>query len=314
MRHLKSIKLFFTLVILLSLVFSTKTAFAETAKLEVIKMNINVMPEYDNPDILIIYSVDLKNTSDYPYSGEFVWNLPKGSNKYTVVDRSKGDNHVEPTVKHGEKNDQIIWKFTSPLQPGETKPVQIEYYYNNLQGNPDKTFVYEYIPEYPVTQAEVEVLQPKKASNMVVTPDFGQAQPGPDGFSVFKKEFNNLKPGTNVQIKASYTKSDPSPSVAPLSQQQGQGEQSTEQSQSSKRTSVIVGLFLATFVAVIGLIIYKGMNSKLIPAKLNPNKQPSNNSKLQSEKNKLRDELISCRITEDTYDQLLAELNEEEDS
>ena len=49
-------------MILLSLVISTKTAFAETAKLEVIKLDINVMPEYDTPDILIIYSVDLKNT------------------------------------------------------------------------------------------------------------------------------------------------------------------------------------------------------------------------------------------------------------
>ncbi len=300
------------LMILLSLVISTKTAFAETAKLEVIKLDINVMPEYDTPDILIIYSVDLKNTSDQPYSGEFVWNLSKGSKKYTVVDRSKGDNHVEPTVKHGEINDQIIWKFTSPLQPGETKPVQIEYYYNNLQGNPDKSFVYEYIPVYPVTQAEVEVLQPKKASNMVVTPDFGQAQPGPDGFRVFKKEFNNLKPGANVQIKASYTKSDPTPSV--VSQQQGQGEQSSGQPQQSKRTNASIWLFFAAFVATIGLIIYKAMNSKLISAKLNTNKQKPKNSKLQSEKIKLRDELISCRITEDTYDQLLAELNEEEDS
>ena len=107
-----------------------------------------------------------------------------------------------------------------------------------MQGNPDKTFDYEYIPEYAVTRAEVEVLQPKKASNMVVTPDFGQAQPGPDGFSVFKKEFNNLKPGANVQIKASYTKSDPTPSV--VSQQQGQGEQSSGQPQQSK--SVIAEL------------------------------------------------------------------------
>jgi len=147
---------------------------------------------------------------------------------------------------------------------------------------------------------------------MVVTPDFGQAQPGPDGFRVFKKEFNNLKPGANVQIKASYTKSDPTPSV--VSQQQGQGEQSSGQPQQSKGTNASIWLFFAAFVATIGLIIYKAMNSKLISAKLNPNKEKPKNSKLQSEKIKLRDELISCRITEDTYDQLLAELNEEEDS
>jgi len=52
MQQLKSIKWFFMLMILLSLVISTKTAFAETAKLEVIKLDINVMPEYDTPDIL----------------------------------------------------------------------------------------------------------------------------------------------------------------------------------------------------------------------------------------------------------------------
>ena len=337
MRQFKATKWLFILMILLSLVISTKPAFAETPKLEIIKMDIKVMPEYDTPDILVIYSFELKNTSDQPYLGEFVWNLPKGSKKYTVVDRSNGDNYVEPTVKHGDKNDQIAWKFTTPLQPGETKPVQIEYYYNNLQGNPDKTFVYEYIPEYPVTKVEVEVLQPKKASNMVVTPEFGQAQPGSDGFITYKKEISNVKPGANVEIKAGYTKSDPNPSVAPLSQQQGQDGQSNGQPPQNKSTSAaIVLLFIAAFVGVIGFIIYKAMNSKYIPTDLdseesyeaegviipkskmnkqqNASKERSPNSKLQADKKKLRDALISCRITEDTYDQLLAELNEEEDT
>ena len=335
MRQFKGKQWFFMFMILLGLVIGSKTAYAETAKLEIIKMDINVMPEYDTSDILVIYSIDFKNLSDQPYSGELVWNLPKGSKKYTVVDRSKGDNHVEPTVKHGEKNDQIVWKFTTPLQPGETKPVQIEYYYNNLQGNPDKTFVYEYIPEYPVTKAEVVVFQPKKASNIVVTPDFGQAQPGNDGFSIYKKEFKNLKPGDNVQLKASYTKSDPNPSVAPLSEQPGQSGQPTQSTQSKRTSAAIVLLFLAAFVAVLGLIIYKAMNSKHISAnrngeedyedeefinakanmkKRNSNKKQPSNSKLRAEKKKLRDALLSCRITEDTYHQLLAELNEEEDS
>lgn len=335
MRQYKANKWVFALMILLSLVLGTKNAFAETAKLEIQKMDINVMPEYDTPDILIIYSVDIKNNSDQPYTGEFVWNLPKGAKTYTVVDKSKGDNHVEPTVKQGEKNNQIVWKFPNPLQPGETKPVQIEYYYNNLQGNPDKTFAYEYLPEYPVVQTELIVFQPKKASNMVVTPDFGQAQPGFDGFSVYKKEFKNLKLGDNVQIKAGYTKSDPNPSVAPPSQQQGQGEQSTGQ-ESNRTSAAIVLSFLAAFVAVLGLIVYKAMSSKQIPTNRNyeedyedeeivnvkttkkqssdKNKKQPGNSKLKAEKKKLREALLSCRISEETYHQLLAELNEEEDS
>ncbi|KJS49140.1 hypothetical protein [Desulfosporosinus sp. BICA1-9] len=335
MRQFKAKKWFFTFMILLGLVIGTKTAYAETAKLEIINMDINVMPEYDTPDILVIYSVDFKNTSDQPYSGEFVWNLPKDSKKYTVADKSKGDNHVEPTVKHSEKNDQIVWKFPTPLQPGETKAVQIEYYYNNLQGNPDKTFVYEYIPEYPVVQAEVTVFQPKKASNMVVTPDFGQAQPGYDGFSIYKKEFKTLKPGDNVQIKASYTKSDPNPSVAPLSEQQGQSGQPTQSTQSKRTSAAIVLFFIAAFVGVLGLIIYKAMNSKHIPINRNSeedyedeefiidkeirkmqnsNKKQPSHSKLKAEKKKLRDALLSGRISEGTYHQLLAELKGEEDS
>lgn len=337
MKQCKAKKWVFALIILLSLVMGIKTAFAETTKFEIIKMDINVMPEFDTPDILIIYSVDFKNTSDQPYSGEFVWNLPKGSKKYTVVDKSKGDNdnHVEPTVKQGEKNDQIVWKFPTPLQPGETKPVQIEYYYNNLQGNPDKTFAYEYIPEYPVVQTEVIVYQPKKASNMVVTPDFGQVQTGYDGFSVYKKEFKNLKLGDIVQVKASYTKSDPNPSVAPLSEQQGQSGQPTQSTQSKRTSAAIVLFFIAAFVGVLGLIIYKAMNSKHIPINRNSeedyedeefiidkeirkiqnsNKKQPSNSKLKAEKKKLREALLSGRISEGTYHQLLAELNEEEDS
>ena len=268
MQQFDAKKWVFVLMILLSLVIDTKTAFAVTAKPEITKIEINVMPEYDTLDILIIYSVDFKNTSDQPYLGEFVWNLPHGSKKYTVVDKSKGDNHLEPTVKHSEKNDQIVWNFPTPLQPGETKPVQIEYYYNNLQGNPDKTFVYEYVPEYPVVQAEIIVFQPKQASNLIITPDYGQPQPGYDGFTIYKKEFNNLKPGANVQIKASYTKSDPHPSVAPQSEQQGKSGQPTQSAQ-SERTIAVILLFFAALVAIGCLIIYKGMKTKHNPIKRN---------------------------------------------
>jgi len=335
MRQSKAKKWVFALIIVLSLMIGTKTTYAETSKLEIMNMDINVMPEYDTPDILLIYSVDFNNTSDQPYSDEFVWNLPKNSKEYTVADKTKGDNHLKPTVKHNEKNDQIVWKFPTPLQPGETKSVQIEYYYNNLEGNPDKTFVYEYISEYPVAQAQVSVFQPKKASNMVVTPDFGQPQTGYEGFSIYKKEYKNLKPGGNAQIRVSNTKSDPNPSVAPLSEQKVQSGLSTQSPQNKRTSAAVVLVFLAAFVGVLGLIIYKAMSRKPIPIHRNSkhvyeyeefitdeefrelqnpnNKQPSHR-KLKAEKRKLRDALLSGRISEETYHQLLAELNEEEDS
>ncbi|MCO5388806.1 MAG: hypothetical protein NHB14_26910 [Desulfosporosinus sp.] len=79
MRQSKAKKWVFALIIVLSLMIGTKTTYAETPKLEIMNMDINVMPEYDTPDILLIYSVDFKNTSDQPYSGEFAWNLPKNS-------------------------------------------------------------------------------------------------------------------------------------------------------------------------------------------------------------------------------------------
>lgn len=320
-------------MILLSLVISTKTVFAETAKLEIVKTDINVMPEYDMPNVLIIYSVEIKNTSDQIYSGEFVWNLPKSSTKYTVVDRSKGDNHVDTTLKQGEKNNQIVWKFPTPLQPGEIRPVQIEYYFDNLQGNPDKTFVYEYIPEYQVVQALVTVFQPQKASNMSVTPDFGQPQSGYDGFTVFKKEYNNLKPTDSVLIKVSYTKSDPTPSVPPLSEKKDQSTQSSQSLLSKVGSDAGVLFFIAAFVVVLGLISYKVINSKQTSEKRSReadyqdefimdeeirrmqnsnNKQPSNRN-LKAEKKKLREALLNGRISEETYHQLVAEITNDEE-
>ncbi|MCO5388805.1 MAG: hypothetical protein NHB14_26905 [Desulfosporosinus sp.] len=170
---------------------------------------------------------------------------------------------------------------------------------------------------------------------MVVTPDFGQAQTGYEGFSIYKKEFKDLKPGSNAQIKVSYTKSDPNPSVAPLSEQKVQSDLSTQSPQSKRTSAAVVLVFLAAFVGVLGLIIYKAMSRKPIPIHRNSkqeyeheefitdeefrelqnsnNKQPSH-KKLKTEKRKLREALLSGRISEETYHQLLAELNEEEDS
>lgn len=332
-----------TFLVLFSLVFGSKAALAETSNVEIIQVEIQVMPEYDTPDILLIYHPEFKNTSDQPYAGELVWNVPKGSKNHIVVDRGQGqgDSHVQISVKPGDKMDQLVWKLTTPIPPGETRLAQIEYYYNNLQGNPDKTFAYDFISEYPVTQANVVVFRPLKASNFILTPDYGQPQPTGDGFSIYSKQFSNLKLGDKVELKGSYTKSDPNPSVAPPSQQQG-GLPAGQTPQSKRTSAAVVMLFLAAFVAVIGLIIYKAMNSehsstdqyydddfvvdnnvdvdvddaallnkKTKKTRNSSSKKQDPKSKFQADKKKLRDALLSSRISEETYHQLLAELEEE---
>jgi len=253
---LRSRKTLFIFTIVFTLIFGLNFAWAQGDTIQIQKLEIEILPEYDTADILAINAIEFKNISDQDFTGELTWRAPKGSKTHIITTDDQPDNHLQFAVAAEENFDKLTWKLPKPLKPGETQSIHLEYYYNNLQGAPDKTFSFEFTPDYPVSAAEVYVIQPITATNFKLTPEFGQAHQS-DKFTFFVKKFF-VSPDNGIKIEGSYTKTDPNPSVS--GQQMPAGEQQGgAQGAPNNTVKILLALGIGAFIA---LLIYKEIRNR----------------------------------------------------
>ena len=254
---LRSKKTIYIFTMLLTLIFSVNYAWAQENTLQIQKLEIQILPEYDTSDILLLNLIEFKNISDQNFSGELRWKVPKGSKTHIVTANNQPDNHLQIAVTSEEKFDVVTWKLPTPIKPGETSAVHLEYYYNNLQGSPDKTFSFEFTPDYPVSTAEVYVIQPIKATNFKLTPDFGQPHKD-EQFSFFVKNFF-MSPDSGIKIEGSYTKTDPNPSLSSQQTQSGEQQGTAQGEKTNNTVKILLALGIGAFIA---FLIYKEIRNR----------------------------------------------------
>ena len=285
--------------------------------LKISNMEISVMPEYDTQDVLVLYTVNYVNTSNQVYNGEIRFPVSKGSTNNIVIETATvNDNHLQ--VKVEDKGDfaEFVWQPTQPIQPNASYPIHLEYYYNPLPGTGNKAFTYGLRTIMLVEQAKINVLQPQRASNFKMEPSGQLLGQNNQGFQVYGLNYFGLKPGEKKEFKVSYTKDDPNPSVQASAATQAGGQSGPEGE--SQLTSIAVVVPLIALVAIIGIIAVKAADNReqISPvAKRREQKQRGreapDNKNLLKDKKKLRQMLLNGEISEDTYHELLAEIEEE---
>lgn len=328
-------KMFILIISIAILLVHSNIVLAQNGEIEISKLETQIMPEYDTTDILIVNAIELRNKSAKEYSGDLKWRIPKGAIKHIVSDKQM-DKHLQFNILNSKGYDEIVWKMPAPIKPGEVKNIHLEFYYNNLQGNPDKQFNYQLAQSYPILTAQLIMVQPIKAINFKITPDFGQPQSN-QGFTFYIKSINNLAAEENLKISATYSKSDPNPSILPGQQQvQNQNVQATESNSNSNSNLMIFLLAGAAILIVIMITIKITSNNNNEEEYFEddnydhvyddeeyldkPKKKRTNNINsekinkikwLEAEKKKLRKKLENALITEVDYYEAVIELEEE---
>lgn len=328
-------KYFCLIFILVFMFLNIGAVYAEQANIEITQLETQIMPEYDTTDILMINSIKFTNKSTADFSGELKWRVPKGSSKQIVTENVNSANgHQQYNLVQGKDYDELVWKLSKPLKAGETKDIHLEYYYNNLQGNPDKQFVFDLNSPYSIVSAKMFVLQPLKASNFKVTPDFGQPRTNQE-WTYYTKNLNNLPADQKFAITVSYSKSDPTPSINP--NQQAQNNQSQNQTNSnpapaSHKISIFAGIVI--LIIIISAVAYTILqrNNRVDEDEEDdededdeddqveieddqvdaPNDAAKKSSWLKEEKRKLRKQLEQGRILEIDYYEAISDLEEKE--
>jgi hypothetical protein len=162
---------------------------------------VDLWPEYDRPDMLVIYHLTLPSSVSLPY--EMTIRIPASIGDPNAVAARQPDNSLFkiPYTRQVEGNWSLLTFRATTLD------VQVEYYDPSLQKNgADRHFVYNWPGDYAVSSFVIQVQQPVAATNMQISPNLGQSQKGSDGLTYYTAEEGAMKVGQPFTITIDYKK------------------------------------------------------------------------------------------------------------
>lgn len=253
---MKTIKSWGVWAIILSLfVLPKMTAAQEEPQIQ--QLRIQVMPEFDDPRVLVIVQGRMSGT--FPQSTTFL--LPAGAqiNQMATIDVTTGQTMPQEYTTLPDVTDPRWTRVTYELDGAH---FFYEFYYNPLNNESDKQFSYFFKSLLPVADLQVEVQEPLKANNFALAPAAVTTRvDGQFGFTYHQFQLGSLPAGQDVTIEVSYTKTDSSPSVSReqlmgvssgMAEEVSGVETAVSPSPSSLSSLVMAGLVGVVAVAIIG--------------------------------------------------------------
>ncbi|GBG57496.1 hypothetical protein SPFL3101_02845 [Sporomusaceae bacterium FL31] len=231
---------------------------------------------------------------------------------------SQGGHDCQPyTAKDiGDDKIQLTWKITKDIVPNQKYPVFLEFYYDNKSVAPNKKFDYKFIPTSNIDILNLSVTAPKTATSFVTNPATSNVSRNQEGLTNYLFTFKDQTPETPLNINISYVKPDNKPTFD--KPQVGNNPSVSTANQGENwltKPEVLIPLVLS--VVVIGFIIIYVFRKPKPPNKVQRNlhvksssvkKNSGDTNKLNAEKRKIRQMLLDGKISEETYKQLLEDL------
>jgi hypothetical protein len=199
------LKRFFVLLAALVLLLPTAVHYTDVhaqAALTLPSAEVDLWPEYDRQDMLVIYHFTLPSSVSLPY--EMTARIPAVVGDPSAVAARQPDGNlfnIPFTLQVNGEWSLITFRAT-------TLEVQIEYYDPGLQKNgTDRHFVYNWPGDYAVNSLVVQVQQPVDATDMQISPSLGGSHTGGDGLVYYTAEEGAMTLGQSFTITVDYKKS-----------------------------------------------------------------------------------------------------------
>lgn len=172
------------------------------------RMHIDVWPEYDRPDVLVIYRIQLSPQVSVP--AQVSLRLPREAGApYNLAWQDMDGLLYNLSYSSEVQGDWIKVTFTTP-----SASIQLEYYDPRLERDGEqRRFQYSWTGDYSVNAMSVSILQPLNASGMQIFPNFGTGLAREDGLVVFTNSIGEVSAGTTFRVTLRYTKPDDELSV-----------------------------------------------------------------------------------------------------
>lgn len=188
------------LFILFNIVYPDLASAQEVPTIET--LHVDLWPEYDKPDMLVIYRLELSSDVSPPIKLNFRIPVEAGEPHAVAIRSADGSLLTAPY----ERSIDGEWAVISLLatMPG----IQIEYYDPLLhKDNTHRSFQYTWLGDYPVESLTIQVQQPFDASALGIIPTETGVFSGSDGYNYYTLNLGNQPLGEEQIISIQYTKS-----------------------------------------------------------------------------------------------------------
>lgn len=190
----KTVILALALTLLVGL--AAPTAARAQEGITVSEMVVSILPEYDQPRILVSYQGTLEG-AEAPMN--LALQLPADAEVVHAC-----------TLKPPE-NDHICQPYTTELQGDHlllsyeiTYPVfYVEYYYGGFYSAGQRNVEFSFLPPYPVEKLEVWVHEPPQSSDFTISPEPDEERAG-GGLRQFGYIFSDVSPEEGVSLQMNY--------------------------------------------------------------------------------------------------------------
>jgi hypothetical protein len=205
-------------ILLSSLLFLAQAvAMAQSAPAQLKTLLIELWPEYDRPETLVIYHVELAPSTSLP--AQLTFRLPGYLEKMHVVAVEREGILVEvspDSIELKKEGDTLLLSFSTPVPK-----VQLEYYDPVIltkQGQ-KRQLNFDLVASYEVEKVTIQVQEPSQAENFSMAPAPSTTFTGNDGFKYNTVEIAGLAANETLTVTASYTRQNDELSAQNLSGQ-----------------------------------------------------------------------------------------------
>jgi hypothetical protein len=194
----------FFLVVCFIFSLSLPGAVRAQSSLEIDRLQVDVWPEFDRPDVLVIYHISLPADVVLPVTMTLRLPVQSGGPFNLAMKDADGLlynlDYGTPVVK----DPWLEVTFTSP-----SPEIQLEYYDRGIQrsGN-QRTYEYRWPGDYAVRSFTIQVQQPANATNMQIQPSMGSGNQSSDGFYYFTEVVGRVEAAIPLVVHLSYEKPD----------------------------------------------------------------------------------------------------------
>jgi hypothetical protein len=208
-------KLTSLIALILSLTVIIPAIVRAQEELKLSAVEVDLWPEYDRPEVLVIYRITLSPSVSPPADMTFRLPVAAGepsavAGKQVTADGEEGLFNIPYDYRANGEWGFITLTATMP-------EIQLEYYDPGLvRDGLERRFVYRWPGDYAVDSLMVQVQQPLDASGMRISPASGEGVTRPDGLVYFNKQVGSLPAGQTFDLKFDYQKDSESLSAASL--------------------------------------------------------------------------------------------------
>lgn len=163
-------------------------------------LGIDLWPEHDEPNVLVIYNATLAPEVTLPV--ELTFRIPASSRVNAVAIQQ-----VDGTLYNAFYEQQVVGVWEQITFTATTPQVRLEYYDDSLSINDtQRKYEYQWAGDYAVNALVVQVQQPIDATDMRLSPGMGSGSVAPDGLVYYQADIGSLAQGEDFTLSLSYQK------------------------------------------------------------------------------------------------------------